>query len=237
MKISLRTSLLTLPVVLALAGCASLENLERPDQWNSFKEKKATALFKELCATQAREQVYSQVQNVQGFLWISAWETVSEPLTPASIQQLRDPYLKAAADFCDTCLIKSMLLGPTSNYPTVELQLPNGETIQINRTANRNQRPVYATVPMTSSQYVVSFEDITTPVMQQLWIGGSRLLIRDRSTGALLGERTSFARGDALLQSSRYPTGPWAHTLRCPEDNQYSSSFIQKVLKPIGLKK
>lgn len=237
MNISLRNSLLFLPLALSLASCASLENLERPDQWNSFKEKKAAALFKELCATQAREQVYSQVQNVTGFLWISPWQMVSEPLVPAHIQQLRDPYLKAAPDFCDTCLIKSMLLGPTSNYPTVELQMPSGEIIQINRTANRSQRPSYTTVPMTSSLYVVSFEDIATPAMQLLWIGGSRLLIRDRTTGALLGERTSFARGDALLQSSRHPTGPWAHTLRCPADSQYSSSFIQKVLKPLGLKK
>lgn len=229
----MRPSFSALPLLAVICtslwGCSSLA---APDEWSSAKEKKANALFKELCATRAKETVFQTVNGVKGYLWESLWPTVSDFKAPDATAQLRNPKLPAAADYCTTCLSRSLLIGPTHLHSYTEIKLPSGEFLRLDRAPNRVKGPFVSTITASHSRYVVSFKDEATPEMRDLWIGGSRLQIRDIETGALLAERTSFARGDPSLLHSPHPTGPWARTVRCPEDPRFSGSLILKVLNP-----
>lgn len=236
MKLNRPTSLLTLPLVLTLAGCASLENLERPDQWNSFKEKKAAALFKELCATQAYEKVYRQVYGVNGYLWNSPWPLIGAIDSPEHMRQVHDNGLPSAPDHCLLCLTQwSGLTGGPSYYQYVEIRTPDGVTTRLDESpvlSPTYNKPIITTSNTTGSRYSVSFENLATPEMQQLWVGGSRMAIRDLETGELLGERVTFSRGAPLLAADYSSRGPWGLEQRCPADDHYFVSFTLKVLNP-----
>ena len=214
-------------VFTSLWGCSSLA---APDEWSSAKEKKANALFKELCATKAKEAVYQVAYEVNGYLWESPWSLITEIGQPDYIALVRNPNLPSAADFCPICLRKRDILGPTFNYMYIEIKLPGGDLLRLDELPNRYDSPIVSKIPVSSSRYVVSFRDEATPEMRALWISGSKLQIKDLTTGVLLGERISFARGDPSLKNSPYTTGPWARTVRCPADPQFQSSFILKVL-------
>lgn len=233
MKISLRTSLLTLPLVLALTGCAGLESLERPDQWSASKEKRANALFKELCATQARENIYQVAYGVDGYLWNSPWAPIGEIWSPTHLSQVRDPNLFAPADYCAACLTGAFLNGGPHGYPYVESSFPDGRLDRNDLPANPTRDSlVHSAIYKPSSRYVISITDVSTPEMRSLWVGGSHLQVHDNTTGTLLGERISFVRGNPGLINTSYATGPWANTIRCPKDDIYSVSFTLKVLQP-----
>lgn len=237
MKIRLLTSLFALPFVLALASCAGLESLERPDQWSASKEKRASALFKELCSTQARENIYQVAYGVEGYLWSSPWAPIGEIWSTTHLSQIRDPNLFAPADYCAACLKGVGLLGgvgpphKAGNFSYVEISFPDKTLVRYDRPLNpAKDHSVRSLIAKPVSRHSVSIRDISTAEMKKYWVGGSLLQVHDSTTGTLLGERVSFIRGNPGLINTRYETGPWANTIRCPADNFYADSFTLKIL-------
>lgn len=226
MKISLRTSLLALPLVLvAVAGCATLASTE----------KKAVAQYRDLCATQSHERIYQTAHGVKGYLWVSPWPLIGAIDSAEHMRQINSPDLFAAPDYCDTCLIRGVgLTGDVGDYSYVEIKTPDGKLIRHDEGPNPyRDMPIITSISTSSSRYVVSFEDIATPEMKALQIGGSRMLITDSATNTLMGERTMFSRGiPAYVAGLTGSRGPWGIQGRCSDDNFYYVSFTLKVLNP-----
>lgn len=218
-----------------VAGCASMPD---PGGWNSFAEKKAQARFKELCDTQAGEHLYKTVDNVEGYLWVSAWPEIGEHWSKEHTRQLNDQYgLADPYDYCVICLFSSALASFAPAYEFVEIKHTSGKTVRQakNATPRGLKAPAAVEVAAAQSRYEVTFKTLDTKEDRDLWIGGGRLTITDRQTGEVLGERVGFARGSpGLFHYS--DTGPWARTVRCPADPIAYISFTKKVLKPVGAK-
>lgn len=218
-----------------LGGCAGMPD---PGGWNSFAEKKAQARFKELCDAQAGEHIYKTVDNVEGYLWVSAWPTIGEVWSKEHTRQLRDQYgLADPYDYCHHCLTGARLTGG-GDYRYVEIQHTSGKTVFQGKALARKEGGVPASVDVATAQsrYAITFETLGTKEDRDLWIGGGRLTITDRQTGEVLGERAGFVRGSPGFLHANPATGPWARTIGCPNDPIAYISFTEKVLKPVGAK-
>lgn len=220
--------------IAATTGCGALPST---NGWGASEEKKAQALFKSLCETQAYEKIYKTVADVDGYLWVSPWARISQVRTEQHAQQLRDRNLPAAADYCGPCLAAPAgLIISRAASSFVELaDLPNSQVIRVTPDWTAQiKAPVI--LPEPTARYMVSFSDLGTDEMRQLWIGASKLLITDRTTGELLAERVSFVRGNPgfLIDPT---SGPWIRVLRCSNEPQAFASFTRKVLVPKGVAK
>lgn len=218
------------------AGCAP--TMPEPGEWNSFAEKKAQARFKELCDTQAGEHIYKTVDNVEGYLWVSAWPDIGDLWSPEHIRQLNDQYgLINPFDYCDTCLIgfAGLLGSPNQGYSYVEFKHVDGRIdVRTGPPSLKSRLPRPHAVDQSRSRYVVSFEPIGSVADRVLWIGGGHLKIHDVKTGELLAERLGFVRGNPGLQRLSATTGPWAQVFRCQAAPASYVDFTVRVLRPVS---
>ena len=243
---TVRAKVIWAVIVVLVFSYLPAKQMSEQYQRNVFS-KEAWAYFKKKCDTEAGEKIYKTFTGVKSVL-------VVKPLPPASDKDhfdqfwYGDPY-SASATSVRTDLAISMLAwadGPISSekrgagFEYVESVVPDTKTILRYSYPKGARSHVKWAVDYATSQFGVSWEDISTLEDRKFWVAGSRLRIIDLRDNSVLAERVGY-----LIESGFGSTAgqrrPWL-TARgigsnngrsCPPVRDYSDRwFILKVLNP-----
>jgi hypothetical protein len=233
--------------VIALFGYLPITQYIEAKQREAFA-REAWAYFKKKCETEAGEKIYKTFTGVKSVL-------VVKPLPPATQNDLfdqfwyGDPYSNATPAADRGVYVAGNLIA-TSKSPDGKIQT-GFESVEVKRGAEgdpKYQRITYSTdrrtrvisdIEKPTSNFGISWEDISTPEDRKYWVAGSRLRVIDLSNDSVVAERIGFfieaGFGSRVGQRNPWLTARGPKTT-CPplvsRDFQ-DQWFVLKVLKPV----